>query len=228
MNSAINRLYTELEWKCVNQHAAGSPEVFERWENDPVAYLRESFFFSPMPAQLEPLLNEALAEWKQRQEDFLVKINKNEGEFLNDFLAVRNDFLIESKLSQSTNDDHNQPVAPEPEQRPKYTGLEDLTYTGIVEYEPTQPPKLFPYPYALRGVVSSISEVNLFSWWLPATNAERREELRLVGRLVTAIFYGELISNRRGELLLPEEHVFPKLSETTAILEDRWRMVSKS
>ena len=228
MNSSINRLYTELEWKCVSQRTAGSSEVFERWENDSAAYLRESFVFAPMPAQLEPLLNEVLAEWNQRQQKFLAKINRNEEEFLDDFRADRNDFLIEKNGTQPPD---NQPTASEPVQHQEATNVKDserrsIIFTGIVNFEMPKMPKLSPYKNSIYGVVNSMTEVSLFSWWLPAMNVERREELRSVGRLVIAIFYGELITNRREEFLRPKENVYPDPAETIAILEDRWHMVN--
>ncbi len=47
------------------------------------------------------------------------------------------------------------------------------------------------------GVVTNMDIVNLFAWILPAAaNPERREELRMTGRTVLAIFYTETLFSR--------------------------------
>jgi hypothetical protein len=58
--------------------------------------------------------------------------------------------------------------------------------------------------------------VNLFSWVLPNADRERAEAHRVVGRMVVALFYVELLS----------KHGADDQSLPLRQIEARWRLVS--
>ncbi len=68
------------------------------------------------------------------------------------------------------------------------------------------------------GAVRNMDWVNLFSWILPNADRERAEAHRVVGRMVVALFYVELLS----------KHGFDDQSLPLRKIEARWRLVSLS
>jgi len=79
---------------------------------------------------------------------------------------------------------------------------------------------VLPMGVIVYGVVRNLDWVNLFSWMLPAADPENSEKHRIVGRMVTAIFYTELLSehgrNPQGDIGNP-----------LARIEARWRLVNQ-
>ena len=69
---------------------------------------------------------------------------------------------------------------------------------------------------AIHGAVRNMDWVNLFSWVLPNTDRERAEAYRMVGRMVVALFYCELLS-RHGT----DDESLPLRK-----IEARWQLVS--
>ncbi|WP_295427354.1 hypothetical protein [uncultured Thiodictyon sp.] len=69
----------------------------------------------------------------------------------------------------------------------------------------------------IHGAVRNMDWVNLFSWVLPNADRERAETHRMVGRMVTALFYVELLFKH---VLLDDQ------SLSLRKIEARWRLVS--
>ncbi len=70
----------------------------------------------------------------------------------------------------------------------------------------------------IYGAVRNMDWVNLFSWVLPNADRERAEAHRMVGRMVTALFYVEQLSKHGAD---DQAHPLPKI-------EARWRLVAIS
>jgi hypothetical protein len=56
-----------------------------------------------------------------------------------------------------------------------------------------------PMGHVVEGLVKNMDWVNLFSWILPKADTESSSQHRLVGRMVTAMFYCELLTRRGDE-----------------------------
>jgi hypothetical protein len=69
---------------------------------------------------------------------------------------------------------------------------------------------------SIHGVVRNMDWVNLFSWVLPNADRERAEAHRMIGRMVVALFYVELLS----------KHGPGDQSLSLRKIEARWRLVS--
>jgi hypothetical protein len=69
----------------------------------------------------------------------------------------------------------------------------------------------------LYGAVRNMDWVNLFSWVLPNADTEHSEEYRAMGRMVTAIFYVELLSKYGHDYA----------NDYLRKIEARWRLASQ-
>jgi hypothetical protein len=68
----------------------------------------------------------------------------------------------------------------------------------------------------VSNAVRNMDWVNLFSWVLPNSDREHYEEYRAIGRMVTAVFYVELLSR----------HGHDYESDYLRKIEARWHLVS--
>lgn len=68
----------------------------------------------------------------------------------------------------------------------------------------------------IYGAVRNMDWVNLFSWVLPNADQDRAEAHRIIGRMVVALFYVELLS----------KHESDDQSVPLRKIEARWRLVS--
>ncbi len=73
------------------------------------------------------------------------------------------------------------------------------------------------YP-AIRGAVKNLDWVNLFSWILPLADREKRESHKATGRMVTAIFYIELLARFND---------YTTSSASLNRIEARWQLVNE-
>ncbi len=152
--SAIVKFEGELWHACVFQKAADSKETLNRWQEDELAYLQESFIVEPMPEELRPLMNQALEEWKIREDKVLSKLGMDRREFMHRFQEAR-ESLWRGGFRW-----------------PLFAlGVGDRVY----------------------GVVLNMDWVNLFGWILPRADKANEKQHRERGRLVTALFYSELM-----------------------------------
>lgn len=71
--------------------------------------------------------------------------------------------------------------------------------------------------YIVYGAVRNMDWVNLFSWVLPIADKEHSEEYRKIGRMVTAIFYIEMLS----------KHGYDYENSYLKRIEARWRLLSE-
>lgn len=71
--------------------------------------------------------------------------------------------------------------------------------------------------FELYGVVRNMDWVNLFSWVLPGADKEYYENHREIGRMVTAIFYIELLSKYGFD----DENIYLRN------IEARWRLINQ-
>jgi len=74
--------------------------------------------------------------------------------------------------------------------------------------------------YATRWAVRNMEWVNLFSWVLPAADIENSDKHRKTGRIVTAIFYIELLSKKIGDVESVQDYPINRI-------EARWRFVNR-
>ena len=72
--------------------------------------------------------------------------------------------------------------------------------------------------FALSGVVRNLDWVNLFSWILPVADKEHADKYRATGRMITAIFYIELLF-KNGDDCNDRE---------LKRIEARWRIVNQT
>lgn len=70
--------------------------------------------------------------------------------------------------------------------------------------------------YKVYGTVRNMDWVNLFSWVLPNADKEHSDKYRTIGRMVTAIFYIEMLS----------KHGHDYENENLKKIEARWRLVN--
>lgn len=74
--------------------------------------------------------------------------------------------------------------------------------------------------HIVYGVVRNMDWVNLFSWILPAADPENFEKHRLIGKMVTAVFYIELLT-KNGT------NAASDIGYHLARIEARWRLVNQ-
>ena len=67
-------------------------------------------------------------------------------------------------------------------------------------------------------MVKNMDWVNLFSWILPLADKEGRESHIAIGRIVTAIFYTELLAHFDGS---------PFSAQALERIEARWQVVNE-
>ena len=91
--SPINRLERELWNCCVRQVAAEGMETAERWENNPLDYMKEGFSIEPMPISMKPLVEEAITRWTEIEGKVLSRLQMSREQFLEEFEKARNSYL---------------------------------------------------------------------------------------------------------------------------------------
>ncbi len=92
MDSPISRLEEELWESCVYRRVADDMETVERWQQDPLAFQLEGLTIKPMPAALEPLLEQAIASWKQTEAKICARLRISREQFLEEFEKARSGF----------------------------------------------------------------------------------------------------------------------------------------
>ena len=163
--SPIDKLEGELYSACVVEKTFFNSReeamaAMERYKTDEIARIRDLFPVKPMPLRLNPLVQEALAEWQEIERNACSRLGMSHDEFLKRFEEGRQKFL-------------------------------DRNSEWILE--------VTPMGHAVEGLVKNMDWVNLFSWILPKAYTESSNQHRLVGRMVTAMFYCELLTRRGGE-----------------------------
>lgn len=154
MKSAIDQLEEKVWECCVGQRPAQNRETAEKWQEDAYVHLKERFHVNPLPSSLQPLVDEAIAQWEKIEAKVLNDLGITRDQFLIEFESIRQNFL-KNDLSW---------------QKP-------VTTSGKLVY----------------GAVRNMGWVNLFGWILPAAHPEIADRLRIIGRMVTAMFYIELL-----------------------------------
>lgn len=178
MRSAITQLESEIWNSCVRQLAARDEETARRWQTDEFAHLNERFLVQPLPAELEPLVSQAVMQWQQIEQQVCSKLGMTSEQFLHSFEKARHDFISGGK---------------------KWEPIIGAMQEGVA------------------GAVRNMDWVNLFSWVLPKAVREPGGQNLSVGRMVTAIFYCELLSK------------YGKRDENGYLrkIEARWRFVNE-
>jgi hypothetical protein len=75
------------------------------------------------------------------------------------------------------------------------------------------------------GAVRNMDWVNLFAWILPNADKEHYDEYRAIGRMVTALFYVEILSKYIQHENLPKnENVYYDDESALKRIEARWRL----
>lgn len=95
MQSAIVRLESALWDSCVTRMAPANTETAQRWQSDGLAYLKEGFLINPMPESLQPLVDEALAQWKQIEKTAWSRLQMTNEQFFPIFEKMRDSYLQE-------------------------------------------------------------------------------------------------------------------------------------
>ena len=113
----------------------------------------------PLPLKLKEFVNDALLEWKEREDRVCKKLNMSREAFLDTLEKLREDFLKGGTNWQM----------------------------AVIEIYP-----------AITGVVRNLDWVNLFSWILSLTDRKNKNEHIARGRMVTAMFYVELLVRHDG------------------------------
>ena len=93
MSMPIEQLEEELWWKCVQEHAAKDQEMAERWQTDESAHLREGYTILPMPDSLQPLVEKAIAQWRERKKKICSRLQMPPEQFVAEFTKARDQFL---------------------------------------------------------------------------------------------------------------------------------------
>jgi hypothetical protein len=76
--------------------------------------------------------------------------------------------------------------------------------------------------HTVYGAVTNFDIVNLFTWYLPAADPDRRDQHQRIGRMVAAIFYTEMLFKCEG---LSRLKISGDLAHTFDKLEARWRLM---
>ena len=91
--SAIDQLAANLWDYCVSQRPAEDDQTIERWKRDELSHLKERFVVHPLPPKLKESVNDALLEWKEREDRVCKKLNMSREAFLDTLEKLREDFL---------------------------------------------------------------------------------------------------------------------------------------
>lgn len=91
--SAIDQLLSEIRARCVVQLGAPDEETAQKWYEDDFLHLTHGYLVNPMPADLEPLVQQATAEWKETEWRICERLGFDRQEFLRKFEEARSDFL---------------------------------------------------------------------------------------------------------------------------------------
>ena len=95
--TAIDRLEIEMWNSCVLQRPIDDPkavqDVFDRWSTDELAHIRERFLVLPVQTEHMTLIQEAIAQWNEREKKGLQRIGMSKNDFLQRFELGRQNFL---------------------------------------------------------------------------------------------------------------------------------------
>jgi hypothetical protein len=97
VTSPIDQLESDLWIECVLQSLAEDDATIERWTNNEVVHIKERFIINPMPARMEPLLNQAEVQWKKIEYLVLTKLGQTRDQFLKEFELAREHYISGSK-----------------------------------------------------------------------------------------------------------------------------------
>jgi hypothetical protein len=88
----ISKLDQKLWDCCVRQRGATDDIVAKRWEHDPLAYQQEGFVIEPMPSSMQPLVDQAVTQWKQIEEKVCSNLKMSREQFIDEFEKARSSF----------------------------------------------------------------------------------------------------------------------------------------
>lgn len=179
MSSSINQLEQKIWECCVKQRPAKDRETAVRWQTDELSHLKERFVITPLPSNINELVQAALLEWHNIQNKVLLNCRMDDEQFLVLFEKIRDDYLK--------------------------NGNEWLSTVNSIYSK-------------LYGAVRNLDWVNLFCWILPKADKEHAEKLTKIGKIVTAIYYIEMLANCGHD---HESGILKKI-------EARWCLVSNS